>query len=252
MALKISSFRRTARIAWRNDSLFGVFVGPQRRFMHEAANGEFRHHQAEEFLPAQPRHGIQVNDHFICSISRRNWVFQLADLRRVPFGFVGAQEAEREAADDGHVLGAVAGAVARQVVLELHVEHPVHALDAPMAARSGGEAFDVERRGRNVDSGVERASVGVFGSIEYVKYCMKARLTRIGFLALDPVDDFRGGKDAGLDAAVAFLDRGFADEFLRRRGFEVGFDLGFQGRLIAFNGSRKSALCSTILAAIST
>src|SRR5271169_68193 len=29
------------------------------------------------------RHGIQVNDHFICSISRRNWVFQLADLRRV-------------------------------------------------------------------------------------------------------------------------------------------------------------------------
>ena len=31
----------------------------------------------------QARHGIQVNDHFICRISRRNWVFQLADLRRV-------------------------------------------------------------------------------------------------------------------------------------------------------------------------
>ena len=29
------------------------------------------------------RHGIQVNDHFICRISRRNWVFQLADFRRV-------------------------------------------------------------------------------------------------------------------------------------------------------------------------
>src|SRR5271169_5710987 len=27
-----------------------VFVGSQRRFVHEAANGEMRHHQAEEFL----------------------------------------------------------------------------------------------------------------------------------------------------------------------------------------------------------
>ena len=80
----------------------------------------------------------------------------------------------------------------------------------------------------------------------------EARLTRIGFLALDPVDDFRGGVDAGLDAAVAFLDRGFADEFLRRRGFEVGFDLGFQGRLIALQRQQKIGLCSTILAAIST
>ena len=66
-----------------------------------------------------------------------------------------------------------------------------------MAARSGGKPFDVERGGRNVDSGVERASVGVFGSIEYVKNRMdvfEAGLTRIGFVALDPVDDFRGGK----------------------------------------------------------
>ena len=29
------------------------------------------------------RHGIQVNGHLICRISRRNCVFQLADLRRV-------------------------------------------------------------------------------------------------------------------------------------------------------------------------
>jgi hypothetical protein len=33
--------------------------------------------------PDRARHGTQVSDHFICSISRRNWVFQLADLRRV-------------------------------------------------------------------------------------------------------------------------------------------------------------------------
>ena len=81
-----------------------------------------------------------------------------------------------------------------------------------MAARSGGEPFDVERRGRDVDSGVEGASVGVFGSIEYVKNgpdVFETWLSRIGFVRLDPVDGFRGGKDAGLDAAVAFLDRGF-------------------------------------------
>ena len=66
--------------------------------------------------------------------------------------------------------------------------------------------------------------------------------TRIGFLALDPIDHFRGGKDAGLDAAMAFLDRGFADEFLRRRSFEVGFDFGFQGRLIAFQRQQEIGL----------
>jgi hypothetical protein len=48
--------------------------------------------------------------------------------------------------------------------------------------------------------------------------------------------------DAGLDAAVAFLDHGFADEFLRRRGFEVGFDFGFQGRLIALQRQQKIGL----------
>src|SRR5271168_3032770 len=110
----------------------------------------------------------------------------------------------------------------------------------PAASRSMSSGAD-----ENVDSGVERASVGVFGSIEYVKNrtdVFETWLTRIGFLALDPIDDFRGGKDAGLDAAVAFLDRGFADEFLRRRGFEVGFDLGFQGRLIALQRQQKIGL----------
>ena len=63
---------------------------------------------------------------------------------------------------------------------------------------------------------------------------------------------FRGGRDAGLDAAMAFLDHGFADKFLRRRSFEVGFDFGFQGRLIAFQRQQEIGLCSTILAGIST
>ena len=124
-------------------------------------------------------------------------------------GFVGADEAEREATDDGHVLGAVAGAVARQVVRELDVEHPVHALDAPMAARTGGEPFDVERSAGDVEPGVESASVRVFGSIDDAKDrldAFEARPTRIGSLALEPIDDLRGGIEAGFDAAVAFLD----------------------------------------------
>jgi hypothetical protein len=57
---------------------------------------------------------------------------------------VGAHEVEGEAAHHGHVLGAVSLAITRQVVLELDVEQPVHALDAPMAADGGGEALDVQ------------------------------------------------------------------------------------------------------------
>jgi hypothetical protein len=57
-----------------------------------------------------------------------------------PLCFIGAHEGE--AVDGGHVLGAVAAAVAREVVLELDIEQPVHAFDAPMAA-GGGDAVDV-------------------------------------------------------------------------------------------------------------
>jgi hypothetical protein len=60
----------------------------------------------------------------------------------------------------------------------------------------------------------------------------KRDLDRIS-VARDPIVDLRGGIDAGFDAAVAFLDRGLRDEFLRRRGFEIGFDFRFQRRLIA-------------------
>ncbi len=127
------------------------------------------------------RHGFQVNAHLIWRISRRKSVFHPADFSAcfdASFGFVGAHEAEREAAHDGHVLGAVAGAIARQVVLELDIEQPMHALDAPMAARAGREAFDVERRGRNVEARVERASVGVFRSIENPNERLDALETR--------------------------------------------------------------------------
>jgi len=53
-------------------------------------------------------------------------------------GFGAGSEAEGEAADDGHILGAMSGSITRQVVLELDIEQPMHALDAPVAARAPG------------------------------------------------------------------------------------------------------------------
>jgi hypothetical protein len=77
------------------------------------------------------------------------------------FAFVGANEAKREAAHDGHVLGAVATAVARQIVLEFNVEQPTqmsvnldslpcpaqdchHPVHSPLAD-SGLESLDAAR-----------------------------------------------------------------------------------------------------------
>ena len=55
-----------------------------------------------------------------------------------------AHEAEGEASDDSHVLGAMTGSVAGQIILELDIEEPVRALDAPMATDAFGQAIDVE------------------------------------------------------------------------------------------------------------
>ena len=60
------------------------------------------------------------------------------------FAFVGADKAKREAAHDGHVLGAVTPAVARQIVLAFNVERPMHALHAPVTAGGVGEPVDIE------------------------------------------------------------------------------------------------------------
>jgi hypothetical protein len=45
-------------------------------------------------------------------------------------GFVASEGVESEAADDGHVLGAMAGPVSRQIIAELDVKQPVHARHA--------------------------------------------------------------------------------------------------------------------------
>src|SRR4029077_14307654 len=74
-----------------------------------------------------------------------------------PLGLIGTHEAESEATDDCHVLGSVAGPITRQIVLEFDIEQPMHALDAPMTARAPGDAFDIERRGRDIVVGIEAA-----------------------------------------------------------------------------------------------
>jgi hypothetical protein len=74
-----------------------------------------------------------------------------------------SEEVESEAADDGHVLGAMAGPVSRQIIAELDVKQPVHARHAPMATNGFGGAFDVERRGADVGAGVASGAVGIFG-----------------------------------------------------------------------------------------
>jgi hypothetical protein len=105
----------------------------------------------------RPRHGFRVNAHLSCSSSSKYFLRVCAAL-----GLVGTDETEREAAYDGYVLGAVTAAVAREIVLELDVEQPVHALDAPVTACSVSEPVDIERRRRDIEARLERAAIGIF------------------------------------------------------------------------------------------
>src|SRR5216684_989050 len=70
------------------------------------------------------RHGIRVNGYLSWRISSRNLGSQPALLR--------------------HVFGSVSGSITRQVIAELDIEQPVHALHPPMSAYGPGHAFDVE------------------------------------------------------------------------------------------------------------
>ena len=53
MAAKRGSLRRMTRTACRKESRSGSSSALQRGFVHQAANGEMRHHQPVEFLPHQ-------------------------------------------------------------------------------------------------------------------------------------------------------------------------------------------------------
>src|SRR5664279_4698382 len=159
-----------------------------------------------------------------------------------PLRFVRAHEAEGETADGRHILGAVAGAVAREVVLELDVEQPVHAFDAPMAAGGGGEALDVAgSRGYEI-AGIEAAAIGIFGAgidLDDGPDIGEARLARIVSIRDDPIYIAGSRVGARLDPAMALLDHGlFADEFAGGGGAEIVLDIGFEGGLVALEGEQ--------------
>jgi hypothetical protein len=74
-----------------------------------------------------------------------------------------ANEVKGEAPDDGHVFGSVALPVSGEIVLEVDIEDPVRALDAPVAADRGGEFINVERGRGDVGSGLVCDFAGLLG-----------------------------------------------------------------------------------------
>src|SRR5260370_2738492 len=97
----------------------------------------------------------------------------------------------------------------------------MHALDAPMTARSPGDTFDIERGRRDIVVGIKAAAIGVFGACvdlgDGLDF-LEARLARVASLRRYPVDLAGGGLGAGLDPAMVLLDARFADEFVVRAG----------------------------------
>src|ERR1700731_2130148 len=99
----------------------------------------------------------------------------------------------------------------------------MHALDAPMTARAPGDAFDIERRGRDIVVGIEAAAIGIFGAGVNLRDgidVLEARLARVASLRRYPVDLAGGGVSARLDPAMSLLDGGFADKFVGGGGAE--------------------------------
>jgi hypothetical protein len=127
------------------------------------------------------------------------------------------------------------GSVTREIVLELNVEQPVHALHTPVTAHAIGEPVDVENGSRDVEARLERAPIGVFDSrmdLDQKRlYVGEARLAWIAPLGENPIHFGRSRVGSHLNAAVCPLDRALADEFFRRSGTEVVFDLGFEERV---------------------
>ena len=121
----------------------------------------------------------------------------------------------------------------------------MHALDAPMAARTSGDAFDVERRRRDMVMRFEAAAIGIFGTSVDLEDCLdvlEARLARIASLGCYPVDLAGGGVGARLDPAMPLLDGGFADEFIGGGGAEIVLDIGFERGLVALEGEQVVGL----------
>src|SRR3954470_15007179 len=62
-----------------------------------------------------------------------------------------SHEVQGHVSDDGHVLGAIAGAQASEVVVEDHVHDPVQAvLNAPMGANRTSEGQSIQKSRRKI------------------------------------------------------------------------------------------------------
>ena len=174
----------------------------------------------------------------------RTFGFQPACFRRdltLPLPLLVRTRSRAKRRTTAMFFDAVAGPVSRQIVLELDIEQPVHAFDTPVAADGLGDAFDVERSGRDVSARVEGRAVGVFGSGADLNDRLdvgEARLARIAALGHDPIDGLRGRVGAGLDAAMGLLDGGFGAELGGRSGGEIIRHIGFERGLVSLEGQQ--------------
>jgi hypothetical protein len=150
--------------------------------------------------------------------------------------FIGAHKANGEATQGRHVLGAIADAVTDQVVLELDIEQPMHAFDAPMAADAGGEALDIARRRRDEIPRLEAAPVRIFDAGVNLDQRLDVGKSRhAGMISIrpDPGDVAGSRVGARLDAAVALFDGRFLGQLGVRRGVKIQSRIDCQDWLIA-------------------
>jgi hypothetical protein len=150
-----------------------------------------------------------------------------------------ADEVESEASNDGHVLSSVSLSVSGEIVLELDIEDPVHALDAPVTADGGGDFVDVAGHGGDVGSDLVSDLASVFGcgvDLGQGGYAREAGLAWIAAVRSDPRDVVGGDIAPGLYASMALFEGRGGDDLGGGRRLKVFKGIGFQGRLIALEG----------------
>jgi hypothetical protein len=169
---------------------------------------------------------------------------------------VSADEVESEASNDGHVLCAVPLSVSGEIVLELDIEDPVHAFDAPVSADGGDDAVDVERGGGDIGSGFAGCFASLFGGgvdLHQGGDAGEAWLAWIAAVRGDPIDFGGGDIAAGLYAPMALFDGGDGDGLSGRGGFEVvraedlkRIETGLSDNLVGGKTIQRGALDLTV------
>src|SRR5579883_2802030 len=156
--------------------------------------------------------------------------------------FVGAlaHQVEGEVADHGHVLGPMTGAQALSILVESYVEDPVQVVfDAPMASCSLRKGCGRQRTGGDVGSPFGLDLVAALdaafddGDGGELRKAGRAWVAALGGVPVDNVGDRMG---ADLEAAVLLADCLDLLDLSGRRGLEIAFDIGMQGRLVVLDG----------------